>query len=68
MANDWIIDVLADLKSYAGKNGLVALASQLDDAMLTAAAEISSTEDGRPVTALGHAGTIGVFPRDHRGR
>ncbi len=66
MANDWILDVLTDLKTYAGKNGLDALARQLDQAMLTAAAEISSTEQGRPVTALGHAGTIGVYPGEHR--
>ena len=67
MANDWILDVLTDLKSYASKNGLDCLAQQLDQAMLTAAAEISTTEHGRPVTALGHAGTIGVYPRAHRG-
>ena len=67
MANDWILDVLTDLKTYASKNGLEALARQLDETMLTAAAEISSSEHGRPVTAFGHAGTIGVYPRAYRG-
>ena len=43
MANDWIIDVLADLRTYAGANGLTALAEQLDDATLVAAAEIASS-------------------------
>lgn len=43
MANDWIIDVLADLKTFASENGLVALAGQLDDTMLVATAEVSST-------------------------
>ena len=43
MANDWIIDVLVDLKTFASENGLVALAGQLDETMLVAAAEVSST-------------------------
>ena len=42
MQNDWILDVLADLKNFADANGLGALAQQLDDAKLIAAAEISS--------------------------
>lgn len=40
--NDWILDVLADLKTFASTNGLVALAEQLDDTQLVAAAELSS--------------------------
>ena len=39
---DWILDVLADLKSFAATNGLPALAEQLDDSMLVAAADIES--------------------------
>lgn len=42
MQNDWILDVLADLKNFADANGLGALAQQLDDAKLVAAVEISS--------------------------
>ena len=42
MQNDWILDVLADLKSFAIANGMCALAEQLDDATLIAAAEIAS--------------------------
>ena len=42
MQNDWILDVLADLKSFATANGMTALAEQLDDATLIAAAEIAS--------------------------
>ena len=45
MANDWIIDVLADLRTYAGTNGLNALAERLDEATLVAAAEIASRGD-----------------------
>jgi hypothetical protein len=44
MQNDWILDVLADLKSFAQANGLGALCEQLDDTTLIAAAEISSQE------------------------
>ncbi len=43
--NDWILDVLADLKSFATANGLGALAEQLDDTTLIAAAEISSRKE-----------------------
>ncbi|WP_158217951.1 hypothetical protein [Marinibacterium profundimaris] len=42
MQNDWILDVLADLKSFATANGMTNLAEQLDDATLIAAAEIAS--------------------------
>ena len=42
MQNDWILDVLADLKSFATANGMNALAEQLDDATIIAAAEIAS--------------------------
>ena len=44
MTNDWIIDVLADLKSFAQANGLPALAEQLDDTTLVAASELSQAE------------------------
>jgi hypothetical protein len=41
MQYDWILDVLADLKSFAKVNGLTGLAEQLDDTSLLAAAEIA---------------------------
>ncbi len=59
MAHDWILDVLADLKTYARKNGLSALAEELDDATLIAAAEIASGEGKAPRAAMQHAGTAG---------
>lgn len=40
--HDWVLDVLADLKSFALANDLKALAGQLDDTTLIAAAEIES--------------------------
>lgn len=51
MANDWIIDVIADLKTYAETNGLSALADQLGDATLVAATEIASERDRAPEMA-----------------
>ena len=42
MARDWIIDVLADLKSYAETNGMPATAQSLEDATLIALAETAS--------------------------
>ena len=33
MQNDWILDVLADLKAFAVANGLGALAEQLDESL-----------------------------------
>jgi len=41
MHNDWILDVLADLKAFAVANDLGGLAEQLDDTTLIAAAEIA---------------------------
>lgn len=58
MANEWILDVLADLRSFARKNSLSALASQLDDAALVAAAEIASKNDED-----GPGGSGSVLPR-----
>ncbi len=43
--NDWILDVLADLKSFAMANDLGSLAEQLEDTSLIAAAEIASQAD-----------------------
>ena len=45
MANDWIIDVLADLKTYATKNGLGALSHQLDKSSLIATSEIAASAE-----------------------
>ncbi len=51
VANDWMIDVLADLKAYAIKNGLQTTAQQLADTMLLASTEIASNEGARPKAA-----------------
>ncbi len=50
MKNDWILDVLADLKSYAQMNALPKLADQLAEVADTAAIELTSMErKARPV-------------------
>lgn len=57
MAHDWILDVIADLKTYANKNGLSALADELGEASLIAATEIASAEGKAPLAAIQNAGT-----------
>lgn len=42
MSNDWIFEVLTDLKDFALANGLPALADKADEAMRTAEAEIAA--------------------------
>jgi hypothetical protein len=44
MANDWILDVLADLKQFAARNDLSALAEQLERATAVASFELASHE------------------------
>jgi hypothetical protein len=44
MRHDWIFEVLTDLRSYALKNGLPALAARVEDTMQLARAEIAAQE------------------------
>lgn len=46
MSHNWILDVLADLKAYAVKNDLVALAEQLDDTRHVTVAELLARGGG----------------------
>jgi len=46
LGNKWIIDVLADLKSFAQSNGLVLLADHLEQTASVATAEIAATSEG----------------------
>lgn len=48
MKNDWIIDVLADLNSFAKSNGLPELATQLEQTALVASVELASHGIGTP--------------------
>ena len=46
MVHEWVLDVLADLQSFADANDLTALAAHLEEAGLIAAAEISAQAKG----------------------
>jgi len=58
MQTDWIIDVLADLRSYAEMNGLPATAVSLEDATLVALAEVASVP-ARDRSGAGSAARMG---------
>jgi hypothetical protein len=47
MTNDWIIDVLSDLRSFARQKGLNATADELEEVCLVALAELQDCA-GRP--------------------
>jgi hypothetical protein len=67
MANEWMLDVIADLKTFAGDNGLPALARGLDDLAILAAAEIASAEGMAPAAAHVDRGYAGHVLRAHGG-
>ena len=46
MKNEWIIDVLADLNSFAKANGYPALAKQLEEAAILASVEMTTSSAG----------------------
>ncbi|WP_113911048.1 hypothetical protein [Roseovarius dicentrarchi] len=46
MKNDWILDVLDDLRAFALHHHLPALSEQLDDARLIAASELAAQGEG----------------------
>ncbi len=61
--NEWILDVLSDLNAFAVANGLSALAEQLDDTKLIAAAEIASMQDKVRTPANGNETRFEPDPR-----
>ncbi len=60
--NDWILDVLSDLNAFAVENGLTALAEQLDDTKLIAAAEIASLRNEARTPTNGNKTGYGPNP------
>lgn len=46
MQNEWILDVLADLKGFADQNGMATLAEQLADARRAAGVELARMGKG----------------------
>ena len=47
MKNDWIIDVLVDLKNFSAKNRLTDRAEHLDDTIAVATTELGSPSQAR---------------------
>lgn len=47
MTNDWIIDVLMDLKKFSASNELDYLAEHLDDTIMVATTELASPARSR---------------------
>ena len=68
MQNEWILDVLTDLKTFAQKNGLAALAEHLDDTMLVAATELMSNDGKVRLSVPRNGGATAVYPGTYRAR
>jgi len=64
MSQEWMIDVLKDLKSFARQNGLLALAEQLDDTILVATSDLASG-GARARAGAAHANETGALHRAH---
>ena len=62
MGHNWIIDVLADLESYAHQNDLPMLADQIEQAALVATAEVASLAEGAPMMVLGNDNKVRTVP------
>ncbi len=56
MQHEWLIDVLADLKSFAEANGMGASVAALDDASLVVLAELSTIANGTHPGKGSHVG------------
>jgi len=68
MPNEWILDVLSDLKAFAQNNDLGVLAEHLDDTCLVAAAELASKGEGHNAHDCRSAGATGFNTREIRNR
>lgn len=61
MEQDWVLDVLTDLKIFAQQNGMFNLAEQLDDTLLVAAVDLR--QDSRGSTKGGYGSEAGCSGR-----
>ncbi|MEC7760761.1 MAG: hypothetical protein VX874_02460 [Pseudomonadota bacterium] len=60
MQHEWLIDVLADLKSFADAKGMGASAEALEDASLIVLAELNALTQAEAAAAVGeHEGQTG---------
>ena len=62
MQNEWIIDVLGDLRAFAADNDLPGLASQIEEALMVASVEIAQDIVASP-KAVGHERAVGTVHR-----
>lgn len=62
MSQEWMLELLTDLRNSATKNGMYELSETLDDALLIAARELSATSTC-PLVASGDYELYGEFPR-----
>ena len=63
MTNEWILDVLADLRSFANKNKLTALERQLGVASNAAIRDLASNQIVAPGATQGDMGHAGILHR-----
>lgn len=63
MQNEWILDVLSDLKTFARQNGMSGLAEQLDDTRLVALAELASIGEGLSTHGKRAAASAGLLAK-----
>ena len=68
MAQDWILDVLFDLKTFARDNEMPALAEQLDDTAIVAMSEIAALRDRQNAYLTRGDATIGTYLGGTRAR
>ncbi|MBM1634648.1 hypothetical protein JQV27_17480 [Sulfitobacter mediterraneus] len=61
MQTDWILDFLADLRTFAISSDLPKLAAKLDDSAIVAMAEISALQERRLIS--GHDNDKEIEPR-----
>ena len=60
MANEWILDVLADLREFAAKNGLGLTEQYLDQTLIAVAKDLASVQGIAQGTArsISHVGEL----------
>ncbi len=63
MTNEWILDVLVDLRTFAVKNGLSGLEKQLDQADAVADKELASEQANAPEAAQRGLKRAGIIHR-----
>lgn len=63
MSDEWIIDVLTDLRRFARERGMTATAAELEDVCLVALAELAEARGEEGMIATGHEAGTGAADR-----